>query len=552
MENNVLNDFMEYDKYGNLVRQILIIFSILLLYSPLFGKVDADSSKEFNPTLLSNISISLISEFLKEVEPLPPAGISMDTCIYHIDAVKVKETTFVTFKGKNLNSFGDSKLSGPDGFQESVLKALYRALEDKRKLICDTNGEFIEKCGGVVKKIPAEKIETIREMRKKYDLFEKRIAVLDTRIERMNSGAVKVVTNPHSISFGGLYYIVFPPEHSGVKANIIALVGGKWFPTGAHKVGFFASEETCYDEPVVLKIEKDKTKTKGLFVAVGDNGTILTSPDGTTWAKRTSPPGPFGARVHLYDVTYGNGLFVTVGGDNGTILTSPDGTTWAKRDSGTSNDLYGVTYGNGLFVTVGEYGTFLTSPDGTTWTKSSSDASATAAGPPGPAHRIYYGNGLFVTVGGDNGTILTSPDGTTWTQRTSGTSNDLYGLTYGNGLFVAVGDNGTILTSPDGTTWAKRNSGTSEEFLGVTYGNGIFLTIGLDGNILISPDGTTWTEGSYENSYSYGFFKAATYGNGLFVTVSKNGAIQTSPDGTTWTQRTSGKSGWLREVIYSQ
>ncbi len=114
----------------------------------------------------------------------------MDTCIYHIDAVKVKETTFVTFKGKNLNSFGDSKLSGPDGFQESLLKALYRALEDKRKLICDTYGEFIEKCGGVVKKIPAEKIETIREMKKKYDLFEKRIAVLDTRIERMNSAVV--------------------------------------------------------------------------------------------------------------------------------------------------------------------------------------------------------------------------------------------------------------------------------------------------------------------------------------------------------------------------
>ena len=117
---------------------------------------------------------------------------------------------------------------------------------------------------------------------------------------------------------------------------------------------------------------------------------------------------------------------------------------------------------------------------------------------------------------------------------------------------MAVGDNGTILTSPDATTWAKRLSGTSEEFLGVTYGNGIFLTIGLDGNILISPDGTTWIEGFYEESNSYGFFKAATYGNGLFVTVSKNGTIQTSPDGTTWTERTSGISGWLREVIYSQ
>jgi uncharacterized membrane protein len=36
--------------------------------------------------------------------------------------------------------------------------------------------------------------------------------------------------------------------------------------------------------------------------------------------------------------------------------------------------------------------------------------------------------------------------GTTWTLRNLG--NHLFGVTYGNGLFVAVGRNGTILTSP--------------------------------------------------------------------------------------------------------
>jgi hypothetical protein len=34
-------------------------------------------------------------------------------------------------------------------------------------------------------------------------------------------------------------------------------------------------------------------------------------------------------------------------------------------------------------------------------------------------------------------------------------------VTYGNGLFVAVGDGGTILTSPDGVTWTAQTSGTS-------------------------------------------------------------------------------------------
>ena len=37
--------------------------------------------------------------------------------------------------------------------------------------------------------------------------------------------------------------------------------------------------------------------------------------------------------------------------------------------------------------------------------------------------------------------------GTTWTLRSPG-FGVFYGVTYGNGLFVAVGDDGTILTSP--------------------------------------------------------------------------------------------------------
>lgn len=40
----------------------------------------------------------------------------------------------------------------------------------------------------------------------------------------------------HGGGFGGLNYLEFPPELTGVEARIVALVG-KWFPTGAHKVG---------------------------------------------------------------------------------------------------------------------------------------------------------------------------------------------------------------------------------------------------------------------------------------------------------------------------
>jgi len=40
----------------------------------------------------------------------------------------------------------------------------------------------------------------------------------------------------HGGGFGGVNYLEFPPELTGVPARILALVG-KWFPTGAHKVG---------------------------------------------------------------------------------------------------------------------------------------------------------------------------------------------------------------------------------------------------------------------------------------------------------------------------
>ena len=60
-------------------------------------------------------------------------------------------------------------------------------------------------------------------------------------------------------------------------------------------------------------------------------------------------------------ITYGNNQFVAVG-INGTILTSPDAINWTSRNSG-ANTLDRVTYGNNQFVAVGINGTILTSPD---------------------------------------------------------------------------------------------------------------------------------------------------------------------------------------------
>ena len=78
-------------------------------------------------------------------------------------------------------------------------------------------------------------------------------------------------------------------------------------------------------------------------------------------------------------MTYGNSTFIAVGGDdtdydndNGTILTSSDGTSWTSRTSGITNDIWGVTYGNSTFVMVSYGGDILTSSDGISWTSRTS------------------------------------------------------------------------------------------------------------------------------------------------------------------------------------
>ena len=162
----------------------LIIILTLFLFTPLLfsqSKEDCyvvvEASEEFNSTFLSNISVSIISQFLKEVEPIPPEGISRESCLYQISVSKQQDTTFVTFKGKNLNSYGDSKLSGTDGFQQSLIKSLFRALKNKRHSICEGYGELLTQCENIEVKTDQTEIYSLSQdtNKQKGILFEKEI-----------------------------------------------------------------------------------------------------------------------------------------------------------------------------------------------------------------------------------------------------------------------------------------------------------------------------------------------------------------------------------------
>ncbi len=279
----------------------------------------------------------------------------------------------------------------------------------------------------------------------------------------------------------------------------------------------------------------------------------------------------------LGGVAYGNGTFVAVGDYNdtrvvsGTIFTSPDGITWTSKNLGTALSLNVVAYGNGIFVVGGhsfdtDSGVILTSQDGATWTSVDLGTNANVS-----LSSITYGNGTFIAVGTTfnnndltSGNILNSSDGIHWASRFINVSasepTDLWGVTYGNGIFVAVGDwltlggpSAIIVTSTDGVTWAYKEIGASVSLTGVAYGNGIFVAGGvgiLRGStelvkaVLISTDGIVWEETSSTP------ISQITFGNGVFVAGGYNGTIFTSPDGITWTSRKSNVTADLTGLTY--
>ena len=193
------------------MKYLIFIFTILYLSSTLLAKeqhcyVSVTSSDDFNQTLLSNISISVISQYLKYVKPFPSSGLSGEGhCIYEVTATKDKEKTFVTLQGNNLNSFGDASNVGTDGFQQAILRSIYRSQRGKRELICSDYPKILEECGGVVRKSEKKKFVVSK-------VFEKQ--QLKSEVVKVNSKTKKDCSGTSECIVGKCDWI---PEHCKSK-----------------------------------------------------------------------------------------------------------------------------------------------------------------------------------------------------------------------------------------------------------------------------------------------------------------------------------------------
>ncbi len=366
--------------------------------------------------------------------------------------------------------------------------------------------------------------------------------------------------NGVSVAVGGQGLIVsstdsitWTRQTSGTTNTLRAVVPG----TVAHEFAFVAFGDqgtVAWSRNGVSWTQGGTGKTNGLyaavstadhtFVAVGAGGAVFTSTDGMNWAAGNS-----GTNVTLrglgYNTSYANpGLLVAVG-DDGTILTSPDsGLTWTAQNSGVTDPLYACLYAPlaGVYV-VGD-SPALASPDASHWTQYGSGSY--------PFHGLAFGDGTFVGVG-ELGAIQASADGSTWTGRTSPTTSGLYGVTLANNSFLAVGQLGTIIGSAPYLAFGSLNSGTSTNLTGLAVGAGLttsnMVAVGEGGTILSSPDGTNFVPVASPTTNG---LSAVTFADGQFIAVGASGTIITSADGVTWDTAASGTTNDLAGVTYGK
>ncbi len=198
---------------------------------------------------------------------------------------------------------------------------------------------------------------------------------------------------------------------------------------------------------------------------------------GIAWYAVTNTTG---TTADLRGVAANGSTYVACGAD-GTLLTSPDGTTWTAADSPTSALLNGVAAHPGGFVAAGADGTILHSPDAIAWTAVESGVSTDLS-------RVRWAGDRLIAVG-EEGVILTSTDGTTWTARDPVTTGRLEDVAHVADAWYAVGHDGTVIGSADGIRWVPLPSLTTQSLFAVSGRDGLLLAGGAQGVLLRSWPG---------------------------------------------------------------
>jgi hypothetical protein len=195
----------------------------------------------------------------------------------------------------------------------------------------------------------------------------------------------------------------------------------------------------------------------------------------------------------FYDICFGNNRFVAVGGDqSGTENAhlalhskqlNQDWNDHSKED----NPIVSCSYGDNFFVGISEHEqTPVHSLAGVQWQNGTRTPWMQDK-----LQDISFGNGVFIAVG-NQGRISQSIDGTEWVSDISIGNLDLYKIIYEQNRFVAVGEFGIVISSENGFNWEEQLIGANS-ISHIVYGNDHFL-LSNGMKIYRSSDTLIWEE----------------------------------------------------------
>lgn len=267
----------------------------------------------------------------------------------------------------------------------------------------------------------------------------------------------------------------------------VAYGNGVYVAVGNDGYVAYSSDGSTWSTPTQVGTQSwySITFANGKFVAVGNTGYTTTTTDGVTW---TTPVQVSGLTQRLQSVRYGNGVFLAVGYD-GKSTTSTDGATWTTPVTIYGNDKFmSVVFNGSEFIAIANFGRSYSSSNGQAWTFEGDNDVTTPAS-------IVYGNGKYV-CGGNTGQVSYSADLTTWSTPVS-ILKEIESIYFDGVHFIAVGRRqitsttykySTVISS-NGITWdepidigeAASSAVITYGFLSITYGNGVFVAVGDSG-----------------------------------------------------------------------
>lgn len=275
--------------------------------------------------------------------------------------------------------------------------------------------------------------------------------------------------------------------------------------------------------------------------ACGANGTIIRSTDcGDTWTKLI-----INTTQTLWDIIVLENNIGAAVGNNGTILWTTNGTDWTLENSGTTDNLYGVTgyYSTSGSGKVDRANSYLSDWEifagGSRYTivAKTNQSSSWVTQQNYPNSTGYLGAMCYPYAFGDYGGIYKYENGQwNYSDPIHNMGDFMTGFVYGNKVWVAGSGASGIFSSNNGATWTQINIGSSNSaFRGMRFTDeNTGYVSGYAGEIRGTTNGgQTWPLQTSNTTKNLG--RMSGNSRGVFISGSEGKIITNKTNGYTLT-----------------